>query len=187
MSIWQPTNESISTGRISTLEIEAEAKWFAVQTRARHEKKVDTQLHENQIESFLPLSNEIHQWSDRRKLVRQPLFSGYLYVHIPDTPRAKKSVLSTMGVCWFVGNSGMGIPIPDKQIQDIEAILSSPLPAAPFPFVHVGRRVRIRGGCLDGVEGILVSKDSDRRVVVSVDLVRRSLAVQIDGYDLEEV
>ena len=187
MSIWQPTNESISTGTISSLTVDVEAKWFAVQTRARHEKKVDTQLHEHRIKSFLPLSNELHQWSDRRKLVRQPLFAGYLFVHIPDSPEAKKSVLTTMGVCWFVGNGGVGSPIPDKQIQDIETILNSPLAAAPFPFVHVGQKVRIRGGCLDGVEGILVAKDNDRRVVVSVDLVRRSLAVQIDGYDLEQV
>jgi transcription antitermination factor NusG len=187
MAIWQPTNEAISTGRMSTLASDLEPRWFAVQTRARHEKKVDTQLHDSGVESFLPLSNEIHQWSDRRKLVRQPLFAGYLFVHIPDSPEAKKSVLSTMGVCWFVGNGGMGLPIPDKQIQDIETILTSPLMATPFPFVHVGQKVRIRGGCLDGVEGILVAKESDRRVVVSVDLVRRSLAVQIDGYDLEEI
>jgi transcription antitermination factor NusG len=163
-----------------------EAKWFAIQTRARHEKRVDEQLREKGIAAFLPLSRELHHWSDRQKVVHQPLFSGYMFVHIPESPEARKSVLTTIGVCWFVGNRGMGLPIPDKQIQDVQAILTSKVAYSTFPFMRVGQRVRIRGGCLDGIEGILVCKDTDRRVVVSVELVRRSLAVQIDGYDLEE-
>lgn len=163
-----------------------EAKWFAIQTRARHEKKVGAQLQEQGIEAFLPLRNEMHQWSDRQRLVHQPLFAGYLFVHITDSPDTHKSVLTTSGVCWFVGNGGLGQPIPYKQIQDIQAILNSGLPYAPFPFVRMGQRVRMRGGSLDGIEGILISKDSDRTLVVSVDLVRRALAVRINGYDIEE-
>jgi transcription antitermination factor NusG len=180
-------DRSAGVGEPLTRTAATEAKWYAVQTRARHEKKVDSQLREHGIESFLPLNTEIHQWSDRRKLMRQPLFAGYLFVHITDSAEARKAVLKTMGVCWFVGNGGLGASIPDKQIEDIETILNCDLAPTPFPFVHVGQRVRIRGGCLDGVEGILVAKGEDRRIVVSVDLVRRSLAVQIDGYDVEEI
>jgi transcription antitermination factor NusG len=187
VAIWQ-TEDTTSPGKAVSAQVNvAELNWYAIQTRARHEKKVDSQLHERGVESFLPLTDEIHQWSDRRKVVRQPLFTGYLFVHIPDTLDARNSVLSTLGACWFVGNSGMGLPIPDKQIQDVETILSCPVGATAFPFVRVGQRVRIRGGCLDGVEGILVAKNDDPRIVVSVDLVRRSVAVQLDGYDVEEV
>jgi transcription antitermination factor NusG len=163
-----------------------EARWFALQTRARHEKKVASQLREKGIESFLPLSKEMHQWSDRQRLVQQPLFAGYVFVHIADAVPLRSAVLSTPGVCWFVGHRGMGQAIPDKQIQDIQTLLSSAVPFTAFPFVRVGQRVRIRGGCLDGVEGVLISKDAERTVVVSVELVRRSLAVRINGYDLEE-
>ncbi len=187
MAIWQPTNQNVSAPPISPQVITAELKWFAIQTRARHEKKVETHLHEKGIQAFLPLSNEIHQWSDRRKLVHQPLFAGYLFVHIPYSPETRNSVLSTMGVCWFVGNGGLGSPIPDKQIQDVEAILNSSVNAVPHPFIRVGEKVRIRGGCLNGVEGILVAKDDERCVVVSVELVRRSLAIKIDGYDIEKL
>lgn len=178
--------ESVSTIAITNERDAVGARWFAIQTRVRHEKKVGAQLHEKGVEAFLPLCSELHQWSDRRRIVHQPLFSGYLFVHINNSPDERKTVLTTPGVCWFVGNSGMGLPIPDKQIQDIQTILNSTLPFTPFPFLRVGQRVRIRGGCLDGIEGILVSKESDRSVVVSVDLVRRSLAIRINGYDLEE-
>ena len=162
------------------------ARWFAIQTRARHEKKVDTQLHEKGIESFLPLWSEVHQWSDRHRLIHQPLFSGYVFVHIADALEERKTVLSTSGVCWFVGNRGMGVPIPDKQIQDVQTVLNSEVPFTPSPFIGIGQPVRIRGGCLDGIEGILVARKPDRTVVVSVKLVRRSLAIRVEGYDLEE-
>jgi len=163
-----------------------DANWFALQTRARHEKKVDAQLAKKGIEVFLPLCSQMHKWSDRQRLVHQPLFSGYVFVYIGASPDVRKSVLTTSGVCWLVGNGGVGLPIPEKEIQDLQKILNSSLPYSPFPFLRVGQRVRIRGGCLEGVEGILLSKDTDRTVVVSVELVRRSVAVRINGYDLEK-
>jgi transcription antitermination factor NusG len=186
MGVLESMIGSTLTNEVNADAMAQELKWFAIQTRARHEKKVDNQLREKRIDSFLPLLSQMHQWSDRQRLVHQPLFSGYVFVHIADAPPARSSVLSTSGVCWFVGNRGMGIPIPDKQIQDVQAVLSSSVPFSPFPFMRVGQRVRIRGGCLEGIEGILVSKDADRSVVVSIELVRRSLAVRINGYDLEE-
>jgi transcription antitermination factor NusG len=171
---------------LQTVSEAAPAKWFAIQTRARHEKKVDAQLQEKGIEAFLPLCSQLHQWSDRQRLVHQPLFAGYVFVHVSELPEIRHSVLTTSGVCWFVGNSGRGESIPDKEIQDVQIIMNSTLPYAPFPFLRIGQKVRIRGGCLDGLEGILVSKDSERNVVVSVELVRRSVAVRINGFDLEK-
>lgn len=187
MATWETMRECTSMVSVSTDVTTGEAKWFAIQTRPRHEKKVDAQLQGKGIESYLPLWSEMHRWSDRQRLVHQPLFSSYVFVRIADSPQERSSVLSTSGVCWFVGNRGMGLPIPSKQIQDIQTILSSAVPFTPFPFVRIGQRVRIRGGCLDGIEGILVSKDSEQSVVVSVELVRRSLAVRLNGYDIEEV
>ncbi|MGO8792270.1 MAG: UpxY family transcription antiterminator [Terriglobia bacterium] len=186
MATGELTGTGSATAYLGVDTAVVEARWFALQTRARHEKKVDTQLHEKGIECFLPLSKEMHQWSDRQRMVQQPLFTGYVFVHIADAQPLRRSVLRTPGVCWFVGNRGMGLPIPDKQIEDIQTLLSSAVPFTLFPFVRIGQRVRIRGGCLDGIEGVLISKDADRTVVVSVELVRRSLAVSINGYDLEE-
>jgi transcription antitermination factor NusG len=161
------------------------AKWFAIQTRPRHEKKVNVQLQAKGVEGFLPLVTEKRRWSDRFKVVQQPLFSCYMFVHIPQADPARTSVLTTEGVCWFVGNCGRGLPIPDKQIQDIQTVLNGVIPFAPYPYVRTGQRVRVRGGCLDGVEGVLVSKGDDPTVVVSVELLRRAVAVHISGYDLE--
>ena len=186
MSSWETIQESVVRAPLTEASGVAEAKWFAIQTRARHEKKVDAQLHGKGIEAFLPLSSEKHQWSDRQRVVNQPLFPGCLFVHIPDSERPRNSVMTTFGVCWFVGNHGMGLPIPDKQIRDIQTVLACGVPYSPFPFVRIGQRVRIRGGCLDGLEGILMSKDADRTLVVSVELLRKSLAVRVNGFDIEE-
>ncbi len=162
-----------------------DAVWFAIQTRARSEKKVNAQLQIKGIETFLPLLREFHRWSDRQQLVHQPLFPGYVFVHIDQCPELRLSILNTYGVCGFVGIHGVGVPIPEKQILDLQIVVANPLPMSPYPFFRAGQRVRVRGGCLDGVEGTLVSTNSDQSVVVSIELVRRSVAVRIDGYDFE--
>ena len=87
----------------------------------------------------------------------------------------------------FVGICGVGLPIPDKEIEDIQTLLAQNVTCALYPFIRMGQRVRIRGGCLDGVEGILVAKNSDRNLVVSIELIQQSVAVRIDGYDVEPV
>jgi transcription antitermination factor NusG len=164
-----------------------EAAWFAVQTRARSEKKVSAQLETKGVEAFLPLIRQIHRWTDRRQLVHLPLFPSYVFVHIDPKSDLRMSVLTTMGVYSFVGAGGTGLPIPDKQIDDVRTVVTNPVSFTPYPFLRIGQRVRVKGGCLDGIEGTLVSRDSEHRLVVSVELVRRSLAVRIDGYDFEPV
>lgn len=161
--------------------------WFAVHTRSKCEKKVAVQLCEKQINCFLPTVKEVHHWSDRRKVIDQPLFPGYVFVRIPAEDEARISVLRTNGVAGFVGIQGQAIPIPDSEIENIQLLLSSRVPFEPYPFLRVGQKVRIRGGCLDGVEGILIAKNSDRSVVISVNLIQRSLAVRVSGFDLEPV
>jgi transcription antitermination factor NusG len=89
------------------------------------------------------------------------------------------------GVFRFVGTGSVGTPIPDDQIEAVQAVVSQKLPWSIYPFLNIGQRVRIRGGSMDGVEGILVARDGDRKLVVSIDAIQRSMAVQIEGYDLE--
>jgi transcription antitermination factor NusG len=86
-----------------------------------------------------------------------------------------------------VGSSGRGTPIPEKQIEDIRLILDRNVPFEDYPFLEVSQRVRIRGGSLDGVEGTLVAKNSDQSLIVSIDLIKRSILVRVSGYELERV
>src|SRR5437879_5635660 len=95
------------------------ACWYAIRTRSRHEKMVARQLHGQEIEAFLPLCNEVHRWSDRQKEVGLPLFPGYAFVRVIYSPEERVRVLRTFGVAGFVGTQGRGIPIPDRQIEDI--------------------------------------------------------------------
>ncbi len=160
-------------------------QWYAIQTRSRHEKKVAAEIQDKGICTFLPLQTRLHNWSDRRKLVQLPLFPGYVFLREICTPETRLSVLRTPGVAGFVGSQGRGTPIPDKQIEDVRAILDQGIPFEVYPFLKLGQRVRIRGGALDGVEGVLMAKNSDRSLVVSIDLIRRSLAIRVSGYEID--
>ncbi len=161
--------------------------WFAIHTRSKCEKKVATLLCGIQINHFLPIVKEVRFWSDRRKVIDQPLFPGYVFVRIPCEDKTRISVLRTDGVVGFVGIRGQGIPIPDTEIENIQTLLSSRVQVEPYPFLRVGQKVRIRGGCMDGIEGILTAKNSEQCVVISINLIQRSLAVQVNGFDLEPI
>jgi transcription antitermination factor NusG len=175
---WQDTN-SFPTFAAET------SKWYALQTRARHEKLIAHRLRDGGIATFLPLVSEMHRWSDRRKLVELPLFSCYVFVRLSPSHEDRLRVLRLDGVFGFVGVRGEGTPIPDDQIDAIQALLLQGLPWSNHPFLKIGQRVRIRGGAMDGIEGILVARNGDRTLIVSVDVIQRSLAVRIEGYDVE--
>jgi transcription antitermination factor NusG len=159
--------------------------WYAVHTRARHEKMVAMRLRELGLNSFLPLVKETHRWSDRKKVVEIPLFSCYVFVQMAPENKERLAVCSTDGVVQIVGSRGQGIPIPKEQIEAVRLLLSEQLPWTEHPFLKVGQRVRICGGAMDGVEGILLARNGDRTLVVSVDVIQRSLAVRIEGYRVE--
>jgi len=161
------------------------ASWYALQTHARHEKVVAARLQEQGFESFLPLVTEVHQWRDRRKRVDVPLFSCYVFVNLMLTNEQRYRVCNIDGVSSFVGVRGQGIPIPAEQIEAVQKLVAQQLPWSNHPFLKIGQRVRIRGGALDGIEGILVARNGDQTLVISVDAIQRSLAVRIDGYDVE--
>lgn len=159
--------------------------WFAVQTKARHEKKVSVRLCEQDIESFLPLHRERRQWSDRQQWIESPLFSHYIFVRIPATTETRVKVLRTGGVVRFAGAAGWGTALSNEQIENLQAIVAQRIPLLPLEFINVGERVRIRGGALNGMVGILAAVKNNRSLVVSLDLIQRSVAIRIDGFELE--
>ncbi len=162
-------------------------RWYAIQTRPRHEKKVHEDLQSLGFSTYLPLMNQIHQWSDRRQAVEIPIFPRYLFLHAEYSPYVHQAIIGRWGVCNFVGVRGQALPIPDQEIANIETLVRRQLPAEPHPFLSVGSRVRCRGGALDGLEGILVRKNRDWSIVVSLELLQRSLAVRLVDYEVELV
>jgi len=172
---------------VKAVEAPAASSWFAIRTRSRHEKVVERQLNGQGIDVFYPIVKQMHQWSDRRKLVECPLFAGYAFVRIAPSPEERVRVLRTQGVVEFVGAQGQGIAIPEEQIEAVRAIVAGNLPFTQHVFLKVGQRVRVRGGSLDGVEGVLVANNGSRHLVISVDPIQRSLSVSIEGYQVEPV
>jgi transcription antitermination factor NusG len=161
--------------------------WYAVHTKARHEKRIAAQFEEKHVCAFLPLLRQIHRWSDRQSKVEVPMFSCYAFVRMVQTVEERLKILRTPGVLGFVGCERQGTPIPQEQIESLRTAISENIPCFPHPFINAGRRVRIRGGSLDGVEGILERKGADQSLVVSVELLHRSVSIRVEGYDIELV
>jgi transcription antitermination factor NusG len=161
--------------------------WYAVQTRPRHEKMVTQRLSERGVTTFLPLVTEVRRWSDRKKSVEIPLFGCYVFAKLVANRSQRLQVLRAEGVLGLVGGRGEGAPIPEAEIGAVRALLSGQLPWSPHPFLEIGQRVRIRSGALDGLEGILVARNGDRTLVISVNAIQRSLAVRLEGYEVEAV
>ena len=162
------------------------ANWYAVQTRARNEKVISERLQEQGLTTFLPLVTEIRRWSDRKKKVELPLFSCYVFVKLVASNNDERMrVYRTNGVFRIVSMRGEAIPIPDEQIDALRTVVTQQVPWSEHPFLKIGQRVRIRGGSLEGVEGVLLSRNGDRTLIISVDAIQRSLAVRVEGYDVE--
>ena len=164
-----------------------EGFWFAVQTRSRHEKAVSAQLQQKGIENYLPLVTENHRWSDRSKRVSLPLFPGYVFVRFSPIGKERLAILQTLGVTRIVGTGSVWDHIPEKQLEDVRLLLEQVSACAPYPFCRAGQRVRILGGCLDGVEGIFVERNNDQSLVISIEIIQRSIAVRVSGYQLETI
>ena len=164
---------------------QGESSWYAVHTMARHEKRVAAQFEEKRVCTFLPLLHQVHRWSDRRRIVEIPMFSCYAFVRMVQTVEERLKVLRTQGVLGFVGSERQGTSIPDEQIESLRKAVSGKVPCLPHPFISAGKRVRIRGGSLDGVEGILMRQGGDHSLVISVELLQRSVSIRIEGYDIE--
>jgi transcription antitermination factor NusG len=190
---WESEGEAMSSALVwespaaYTPVVDSSPQWYAIHTRSRHEKRVAARLQEQGITTFVPFTTEARQWSDRRKLVDLPLFSCYAFVNVARLPEARNTIVRTDGVLGFVGFCGGAIPIPDIEIASIRTLLDGVVPFTSYPFLKIGQRVRVRGGSLDGVEGILVSRSGDETLVISVGPIQRSIALKLDGYSVEPV
>ncbi|HEY6184942.1 MAG TPA: UpxY family transcription antiterminator [Terriglobales bacterium] len=160
-----------------------ERAWYAAYTCPRHEKRVAAQLREKQVECFLPLYQSIHHWKDRYKQLELPLFPGYVFVCIDLKDRLR--VLQLSGVVRFVTFNGALAPIDPSELDTLRSVLDQNGDVQPHPYLTVGRKVRILRGSLSGIEGILVRKKDRYRVVISIDLIMRSVATEVNAADLE--
>ena len=164
-----------------------ELRWYALHTRARHEKAVERRLRDQGMETFLPTAMEVHRWSDRKKKVEVPLFNCYVFLRCALSAEDRTRVYQVESVHGFVGVRGASLPIPDEQIESIRKVVTQSAPWRSHPFLKAGQRVRVLGGAMDGVEGVFVSENGDHSLIISVDAIQRSMAVRIDGYDVEPV
>jgi len=154
-------------------------RWFALRVKCRYEKLVSTLLRDKGYDEFLPLYWSRRRWSDRFQSVELPLFPGYVFCRL-EPQQSRLPLLVTPGAMHFVGVGRSPEPIDDGEIGAIQAALRSGLRAEPWPFLKVGHRVRLEEGPLNGLEGILIEVRKQHRIVVSVSLLQRSMAVEID-------
>jgi transcription antitermination factor NusG len=166
-------NETTESGAIS------KASWYALQVRSRKESYVASQILGQGYECMLPTYKSVRQWSDRVKEIEQPLFPGYLFCRFDFQNR--RPVVSTPGVLQIVGYGRTAIPVSDEEIQALQLAVSSGMPKQPWPYLEVGQRVRVVYGTLTGLEGILVNVKGNHRVVLSVTLLQRSVAMEVES------
>jgi transcription antitermination factor NusG len=159
--------------------------WFAIQTRPKYEKKVAADLLEKGVNVFLPVYSIKRQWSDRQKVVHPPIFPGYVFVQLVPTIGNRVPILRTNGVAGFVGARGIGTPISDSEMETLQTVVRQEVPFEPHPYLQIGKRVCIRGGSLDGIEGMLTAINGDQSLVVSVELIQKSIAIRVAGYNVE--
>jgi transcription antitermination factor NusG len=160
-----------------------QSHWYAAHVRSRHEKQVAKQLEERRVSCFLPVYRSVRRWKDRRKELDLVLFPGYVFVHLDLKDRLR--VLQVPSVVRFVSFNGYPAPLPDADIEALSNGLAKGVRAEPHPYLKVGRRVRVKYGPLAGTQGILVRRKDKFRIVLSIDLIMRSVAVEVDEADVE--
>ena len=153
--------------------------WFAIQVKSTHEKRVTSLLQYQTYECFLPLYTSRRRWSDRIKSVELPLFPGYVFSRF--TPAARIPILKTPSVISIVGIGAIPTPIDECEIAAIQRAVASGFGLSPHPFLQIGQRVRINGGSLYGLEGLIADVRKRDRLILSVTMLQRSVAVEIDS------
>lgn len=159
--------------------------WYAAYTRHQHERQAARLIEGKQITAFLPSYPVQRQWADRRMVIEKPLFPCYVFVRTEE--RGILPVLQTPGVIHVVSSAGTPVPVPDEEIDAIQRAVMGRLRLEPCPFINVGDRARITHGALEGIEGILIRKKTGYRVVLSIEMLNKSVAVEIPACDIERV
>lgn len=152
--------------------------WFAVSVKSLHERAVAQYLEGKAFEAYLPVYRSTRRWSDRLKSSERPVFPGYVFCRLDYSRRA--GILRTPGVRSIVTFGGGVTPISDLEIERVRLMLAPGHPVEPWPFLRTGQQVRVHSGPFTGIEGILVAMRDSCRVVISLELLQRSVAVQID-------
>lgn len=164
-------------------ERENEARWFAAYTTCRHEKRVARHLLQREVEYFLPIYRTQHRWKDGTKaMLELPLFPGYVFVRIRGSERVR--VLEVPGVVSIIGTATRPAPLPDHEMEALRKGLD-PVRSEPHPLLTTGQRVRIKSGALAGIEGIVVRRKGGYRVVLTLNLLMQSIAMEVDGDGVE--
>ena len=158
------------------------AAWYAAYTCSRHEKRIAQQLQDRGIEHFLPTYRSVRRWKDRKKELELALFPGYVFVRLELINRLQ--VLQLPGVVRFVSFNGQPTPLPEDNIEALRNGLSNNVRAEHHPFLSVGRRVKVVCGPLCGAQGILIRRRNNCRLIISIDAIMRSVAVEIDEADV---
>ena len=159
--------------------------WYAVYTRHQHETSVMNRLAERGIETFLPMYTDVHRWKDRKKYISRPLFPCYVFLRVE--PRQHFQVITTAGIVFMLTMAGRPAPIPNKEIDAIRKTVESHLEVGPHPFLRCGDWVRVKSGPLCDVEGILVRRKNSDRLVLSAELLEKSVAVEVDTFSVEPI
>ena len=157
--------------------------WYALYTAPRHEKLIADQISRQGIDCFLPLYRSVRRWKDRRKELALVLFPGYVFVRIALQQRFR--VLQLPGAVRLVTFNGQPATLSDEDIENLRSHLSRSGSIEPHPYLSVGHHVRVRSGPLKGLEGIILRTKDRCRIVVSIHLIMRSVAVEVDDGDLE--
>jgi len=178
-------SNSIGCPQVSDSKMNAAKNWFAVFTVPRHEKRVETHFHLREIESFLPLYRQQRQWKDGSKgMLQLPLFSNYIFVRIGREGRVP--VLKVPGVISIVGCGIQPLPVSDSYIHSLrEGLRQGKI--EPHPYLTMGAKVRIRSGVMAGMEGVLLRKKNNFRVVLTLEMIMRSVTVEVEMEDVEPV
>src|SRR5579872_2904391 len=161
----------------------ADEKWYALYTCARHEKRIAEQIERRSLPCFFPLYRSMRRWADRRKELQLPLFPGYVFVRLG--LQRKLNVLQIPGVVHIVSFDGRPAEVPVEEIDRWRTRLSGAAGIEPHPYLQKGRRVRVRRGAMQGLEGIVTRRKGHCRVVFSIDLIQRSVAIELEEEDLE--
>jgi transcription antitermination factor NusG len=152
--------------------------WYALYTKHQHEKSAADLLARKGFEVLLPLYSAAHRWKDRSKVVQLPVFPCYVFLRANLV--RKLEVLRTPGVFWFVGSSGRACPVAEQEIDAVRRVTQGPARFEPHPYLKSGDRVRIRSGALAGIEGFLIRFKNVYRFVLSVELLQKSVPVEVD-------
>jgi len=171
---------------IPLLGKQEEKQWYAIYTRSRHEKVVYELLNDKGIQTFLPLRVLLSQWKDRKKKIESPLFPGYLFTRINILDDFTK-VITSKGVVKILGTNGTPIPIPTDEIDSVKTLLKSGLKYDPYPFLKSGMKVQVIRGPLQGIIGKINERLGKYKLLISIELIKRSISVEIDVKDVEPI